>query len=142
MARERLDPGGSGGVMWRAARGFIIGSSLPATIWPLAGLGFASRDLPVGTLDWLFFGLFFPVLFGVTNAVTAILPGRMGWAQMLGIGAIMGLVSASTGTFIFDIPEIVYGLHGNRRYLALLGGAAFYGLVWAFPVRWMSAPIQ
>ena len=57
---------------------------------------------------------------------------------MLGIGAIVGLVSASTGTFIFDIPEIVYGLHGNRRYLALLGGAAFYGFVWAFPVRWMN----
>ncbi len=77
-------PGGSGGVMWRAVRGFIIGSSLPATIWPLAGLGFASRDLPVGTLDWFFIGFFFPVLFGVTNAVTAILPGRMGLAKMLG----------------------------------------------------------
>lgn len=125
-------------MMWRAMRGFIIGSSLPATIWPLAGLGFASRDLPVGTLDWLFLGLFFPVLFGVTNAVTAMLPGRMGWAQMLGIGAIMGLVSASTGVFISDIPEIVYGLQGNRRYLVLLGGAAFYGLVWALPVRWMN----
>ena len=125
-------------MMWRAVHGFIIGSSLPATIWPLAGLGFASRDLPVETLDWFFIGFFFPVLFGVTNAVTAILPGRMGWAQMLGIGAIMGLVSASTGTFIFDIPETVYGLHGNRRYLALLGGAAFYGLVWAIPVRWMN----
>ena len=40
-----------------------------------------------------------------------------------------GLVSASTGTFILNIPEIVYGLHGNSRYLALLGGAIFYGVV-------------
>lgn len=125
-------------MMRRALCGFIIGSSLPATIWPLAGLGFESRDLPVGTLDWLFIGLFFPVLFGITNAVTAILPGRKGWAKMLGIGAIMGFVSASTGTFIFNIPEIVYGLHGDSRYLALLGGPVFYGLVWAFPVRWMN----
>ena len=124
--------------MQRALRGFIIGSSLPATVWPIAGLGFASRDLPGGTLDWLFLGLFFPVLFGVTNAVTAILPGRKGWVQMLGIGAIMGFVSASTGTFVFNIPEVVYGLQGNSRYLALLGGPLFYGLVWAFSVRSMN----
>jgi hypothetical protein len=122
----------------RAMRGFIIGSSLPATIWPLAGLGFESRHLPVGTLNWLLIGLFFPALFGLTNVLTVTLPGRKGFAQMLGIGVVMGLVSASTGTFILNIPEIVYGLHGNSRYLALLGGAVFYGLVWAFPVRWMN----
>lgn len=121
-----------------AMRGFIIGSSLPATVWPLVGLGFESRQLPVGTLNWLLIGLFFPALFGLTNALTVILPGHKGLPQMLGIGAIMGLVSASTGTFLLNIPEIVYGLHGNARYLALLGGAAFYGLVWAFPVRWMN----
>jgi len=125
-------------MMRRALCGFIVGSSLPATIWPLAGLGYESRDLPVGTLDWLFIGIFFPVLFGITNAVTAILPGRKGWAQMLGIGAVMGFVSASTGTFIFNIPEIVYGLHGSSRYLALVGGPVFYGLVWALPVRWLN----
>ncbi len=125
--------------MRRAIRGFIIGSSLPATIWPLAGLGLESRHLPVGTLDWLLIGLFFPVLFGLTNALTVILPGGCkGLVRMLGIGAVMGLVSASIGTFLLNIPEIVYGLHGNSRYLALLGGPVFYGLVWAFPVRWMD----
>ena len=121
-----------------AMRGFIIGSSLPATVWPLVGLGFESRHLPVGTLNWLLIGLFFPALFGLTNALTVILSGHKGLAQMLGIGAVMGLVSASTGTFVLNIPEIVYGLHGNARYLALLGGAIFYGLIWAFPVRWMN----
>ncbi len=121
-----------------ALRGFIIGSSLPATIWPLAGLGYKSRDLPAGTLDWFLIGLFFPVLFGLTNALTVILPGRKGWAQMLGIGAVMGFVSASTGTFIYNIPEIVYGLQGNERYLALVVGPIFYGLVWALVVRWLN----
>ena len=121
-----------------AMRGFIIGSSLPVTVWPLVGLGFESRHLPVGTLNWLLIGLFFPALFGLTNALTVILSGHKGLAQMLGIGAVMGLVSASMGTFLLNIPEIVYGLHGNARYLALLGGAIFYGLIWAFPVRWMN----
>lgn len=124
--------------MRRALRGFIIGSSLPATIWPLAGLGYESSHLEAGVLNWLMIGLFFPVLFGLTNAVTVFLPGHKKLTQMLGIGAVMGLVSASTGTFLLNIPEIVYGLHGNGRYLALLGGAAFYGIVWAFPVRWMN----
>ncbi len=124
--------------MRRAIRGFIIGSSLPATIWPLAGLGFESRHLPAGTLNWLLIGLFFPFLFGLTNALTVNLPGRKGWARMLGIGAVMGFVSALTGTFLLNIPEVVYELQGNSRYLALLGGPIFYGLVWAFPVRWMN----
>jgi len=118
--------------------GFIVGSSLLATIWPIAGLGFESRNLPVGTLNWLLICLFFPCLFGLTNALTVILPGHDRWPRMLGIGAVMGFVSASVGTFILNIPEIVYGLHGNSRYLALLGGPAFYGLVWVFPVRWMN----
>ena len=122
----------------RALCGFIIGSSLLATIFPIAGLGIASRDLPIGTVNWLLIGLFFPVLFGLTNALTVILPGHQSWARMLGIGAVMGFVSASIGTFALNIPEIVYDLHGNRRYLALLGGSVFYGLVWAFPVRWMN----
>ena len=51
LNHDRLDPGGAVGVMRRAGRGFIIGSSPPATIWPLAGLGFASRDLPVGAVE-------------------------------------------------------------------------------------------
>ena len=57
---------------------------------------------------------------------------------MLGIGAVMGFVSASVGTFLYNIPEIVYGLQGNSRYLALLGGPVFYGLVRAFQVRWLN----
>ena len=125
-------------MMRRALCGFIIGSSLVATIWPIAGLGFASRQLPAGTLNWLLIGLFFPFLFGLTNALTVTLPGYQSWPRMLGIGAIMGFVSASVGTFTLNIPEIVYDLHGNSRYLALLGGPVFYGLVWVFPVRWMN----
>jgi hypothetical protein len=125
-------------MMRRALCGFIIGSSVLATIWPLAGLGFESRLLPVGTLNWLLIGLFFPLLFGLTNALTVSLPGQQSWPRMLGIGAVMGFVSASVGTFTLNIPEVVYELHGNRRYLALLGGPIFYGLVWVFPVRWMN----
>ena len=124
--------------MRRALLGFVIGSSLPATIWPLAGLGIASQGLPHGTLDWLVIGLFCPGLFGLANAVTLLLPGCKTVLAMFGIGAVMGFVSASTGTFLYNIPEIVYGLEGNRRYLALIIGPVFYGLVWAVPVRWLN----
>jgi hypothetical protein len=90
-------------------------------------------------LDWYFIGLFFPVLFGVTNAITVSLRGSASAVRMAAIGGVMGLVSASTGTFVFNIPEIVYGLHGSARYLALLGGPLFYAAVWAFPLRWLNA---
>lgn len=125
-------------MMRKIFRGFIVGSSLPVTLWPLVGLGLKSRHLPQGTLDWLLIGLFFPVLFGVFNAITSMLPYPMTWLRMLGIGALMGLVSASFGTFMLNLPEIVYGLHGNSRYWALPLGAVFYGLVWAFPMRWIN----
>jgi len=124
--------------MRRALRGFVVGSSLPATVWPIAGLEYESWDLPLGAVDWRFVGFFFPILFGITNAITVSLPGYQSWQRMAVIGGLMGFVSASTGTFLFDIPEIVYGLHGNERYLALVGGPIFYGLVWVLPVRWMN----
>ena len=124
--------------MRRIFRGFILGSSLPMTLWPLLGLGFKSRDLPAGTLDWLVIGLFFPALFGVFNAITVALPYKMNWLKMLGIGALMGLVSASVGTHTMNLPEIVYGLYGNSRYLVLPLAAIFYGLIWAFPMHWIN----
>ena len=58
--------------------------------------------------------------------------------QMFAIGAVMGLISASTGTFVYNVPEIVYGLKGNDRYLALLLGPIFYGGVWAVAMRWLN----
>ena len=125
-------------IMRQIFRGFILGSSLPVTLWPLVGLGFKSRDLPAGTLDWFVIGLFFPVLFGVFNAITVALPYRLTWLKMLGIGALMGLVSASVGIFTMNIPEIVYGLLGNSRYIVLPLAAIFYGLIWAFPMHWIN----
>ncbi len=120
--------------MRRTAKGFVIGSSLPATLWPLVGLGYEGRDLVAGAVDWYFVGLFFPILFGLTNALSVNLGLSSRRRGMALIGAVMGLVSASVGTFGANIPEIVYGLHGNARYLALLGGPVFYGAVWALPV--------
>ena len=46
-----------------------------------------------------------------------------------------GLISASTGTFIYNIPEIVYGLEGSERCFALVLARFFYGVVWAVVVR-------
>ena len=121
-----------------ALRGFIIGSSLPATIWPLVGLGFESRHLAGGTLNWLLIGLFFPALFGLTNALTVTLPGQKNPAPNARGRRCNGARKRIEGTFILNIPEIVYGLQGNNRYLALPACAIFYALVWAFPVRWMN----
>lgn len=124
--------------MGKFFRGFILGSSLPVTLWPLVGLGVKSRHLAEGTLDWLVIGIFFPFLFGVFNAITVVLPCKLTWLRMLGVGALMGLVSASVGTFTMNLPEIVYGLAGNSRYMVMPLAAIFYGLIWAFPMRMIN----
>ncbi len=47
------------------------------------------------------------------------------------IGTVLGLALASAGTFVFSVPVLVYGLHGNARFFALVGGPVFYGAVWS-----------
>jgi hypothetical protein len=50
---------------------------------------------------------------------------------MLLAGALLGLALASIGLYL-GIPQRVYGLDGQSRWLVLIGGPMFYALVWAF----------
>ena len=116
---------------------FIVASSLPVTVWPLAGLGIAAQRSGAD-FDFAIAAIVIPLLFGSFHALsTAIgLPGSRK-AYFL-VGALLGLVMASIGTFIAHIPETVYGLTDNRKYLALIGGPLFYAAVWGI-VLW---PLQ
>ena len=49
-------------------------------------------------------------------------------------GAVLGIGLSNIGTFILNLPELIYGLHGSSRYIALLIAPIFYGSIWAFIV--------
>ena len=113
---------------------FILASSLPVTLWPLAGLGFAiSRS--EANFNFAIASILIPLLFGTFHAIYVSLELPRSRKSYFFIGAVLGLLMASIGTFIANIPETVYGLTDNRKYLALLGGPLFYASIWGI-VLW------
>ena len=113
---------------------FVIASSLPVTFWPLAGLGIAAARSNA-SFDFSIAAITVPLLFGAFHAVSCFLglPGTR--KAYFVVGALLGLVMASIGTFVAHVPETVYGLTGGKQYLALLGGPIFYSIVWGL-VLW------
>lgn len=108
---------------------FVIASSLPVTFWPLAGLGISAHRANAD-FDFSIAAITVPLLFGAFHAVSVIAGLPNSRKAYFIVGAALGLMMASIGTFIAHVPETVYGLTGARRYLALLGGPLFYSAVW------------
>lgn len=110
---------------------FIVASSLPVTIWPLAGLGLAVTRSGAD-FNFVIAAVLIPLMFGIFHAISIAFGLPNSRKAYLCVGAILGLVMASIGTFAANVPETVYGLTDNRKYLALLGGPLFYAFVWGF----------
>ena len=109
--------------------GFVIASSLPISIWPLLGLGVAANRAGAD-FSFAIAAIAIPLLFGVFHVLTTALGLPNSRKAYLFAGAFLGLIMASIGTFIANIPETIYGLTGCKQYLALLGGPLFYAAVW------------
>lgn len=118
--------------MRHSLRALTVGSSLVVTIFPLAGMFIASRHLPLDVVDWRSVFLGITLSFGVANVITLRVLNATTRLRFGVCGALLGLALASVGTFVSNIPELIYGLEGSARYIALLGGPVFYGAVWAF----------
>jgi len=113
---------------------FIVASSLPLTLWPLAGLAIAAHRSN-STFDFSIAAILVPFLFGTFHAISVAINLPSSRKAYFLVGAGLGLLMASIGTFLAHVPETVYGLTGARRYLALLGGPLFYSAVWGL-VLW------
>lgn len=109
---------------------FAIASAIPVTVWPLAGLAIASARAN-SDLNFSLVAIFLPVLFGLCNVITVLTGMRRTRMSMLLAGAVIGLVLASIGSYL-GIPQRVYGLSDESKWIVLIGGPIFYGLVWAF----------
>ena len=123
-----------------ALASFIVGSSIPVVIWPLFGLAVAARRSGAD-LDFSMVGIFMPLIFGSFNSITYAIGFNRTRKTMFLSGAVLGLMLASLGTFILHIPETVYGLLGNQKYIMLLAGPIFYGSVWSFVLHTLEKKI-
>ncbi len=119
---------------------FIVASSLPVVILPLFGLAVASRRSGAD-LDFSMVGIFMPLIFGAFNAIIYAIGINRTRRTMFLSGAILGLMLASLGTLVLHIPENVYGMVGNQKYIMLLAGPIFYGSVWAFVLHTLEKKI-
>ncbi len=117
---------------------FVVASSLPVTVWPLLGLAIAAHR-NYADFDFSITAIAIPMIFGLYHGAYVYLGFSNSRKAMLVGGAILGLILASMGTFIFDVPRQVYGLEGNARYLALAGGPLFYGAVWGLVLFWLES---
>ena len=118
-------------------KAFILGSSLCVTAFPVTGIIIGSSVNGTQGLSWLTIFIFFPIIFGITNILTAFL-GVRSKQQMFFLGAVLGLLLSSFGLFALNLPARVYGLVGVQQYLALIGGPIFYGLVWLLPMCFVN----
>lgn len=113
---------------------FILASSLPVTIWPLAGLAIATNRSGAA-FDFSVAAILVPLIFGLYHMAFRFLVPESNRTKYLVAGALLGLMLSSFGTLVLNIPETVYGLTGSSRYLALIGGPVFYGAIW-YLVLW------
>lgn len=113
---------------------FIVASSLPVTIWPLAGLAIATSRSGA-EFDFSVAAIIIPLMFGLYHMLSGLVVSINSRNKYLIAGALLGLLLSSLGTLVLNIPETVYGLSGASQYLALIGGPIFYGAIW-YLVLW------
>ena len=113
---------------------FILASSLPVTIWPLAGLAIATSRSGA-PFDFSVAAIVIPLIFGLYHVISGQVFEINNRNKSLLAGAVLGFILSSLGTFVLNIPETVYGLSGPSQYLALIGGPLFYGAIW-YLVLW------
>lgn len=108
---------------------FVVASSLPVTLWPLAGLAVATNRSGAA-FDFSVAAIVIPLIFGLYHMLSGLLVSIDSRSKYLIAGAFLGLLLSSLGTLVLNIPETVYGLSGPSQYLALIGGPIFYGAIW------------
>ena len=118
-------------------KAFILASSLPVTLWPLAGLGLGAyfHDAP---LNFAPIAIMIPAVFGFYHLACIAFGLRKTRGAYFVAGLFLGLLLASFGTYVLHLPTRVYGLEGGLQYIALVLGPLFYAVLWAL-VLW---PLQ
>ncbi len=115
---------------------FIAGIAFPSTILPffllIAGFLGKTQIYPIPLLH------FIPIIWGVWNILyfssfSKIIPGNS-TIKLLITGAVLGLLVATYGVFVVDIPQLV-GFSKSLTYFPLIAVPLIYALFWLFIVN-------
>lgn len=127
--------------MENSIKSFIVGSSLPATIWTFSYLGAAHIKNPTDALQTEIVPLVVPALFGIVNAGVNLLPASSSASytiRMVVTGFLFGLGLALFGTFGLQLPQKLFGYSDDKKYQPLLIAPILYALIWGVAVNWLN----
>ena len=116
-------------------KAFIIGSSLPATIWTMcfAGLSHSQRPCPKD-ISYETFAVVMPVLFGLLNGIMI----NFDQQKLIYAGVSFGLLFAAYGTCLTNLHCHLYKIKPRYRFVAFIWEPIFYAFVWGIVIRSMN----
>lgn len=117
-------------------KAFIIGSSLPATIWTFSLAGISNKRRPHKDFETIMIAV--SVIFGLLNGIMVLFPGENHQRRMFYIGAIFGLLFAAYGTCLSNFHCNLLGISPQYKYFAFIWEAFFYSLVWGIVIYNMN----
>lgn len=114
--------------MDKFSKAFIVGSSLPATIWTFTISGISHCKRPCVCYE--LYTLFIPFILGLINGIVVTLyEGEELQKKLFLFGAIFGLLFSIYGTFFCDFHIQLFGIKKENSYLAILSETLFYSLL-------------
>lgn len=119
-------------------KAFVAGSFFPSLFLPLAyTVIYFIKENELRQSAIQFVPMYLPLMFGGANFIAYFMGARSKLHYWL-TGILLGIVVSFTGVFLFDIPEIVFGLHYGYEYLPLILLPILYGAIFRFIVKWMN----
>lgn len=120
-------------------KAFAAGAVFPTAVLPFVyAILFFFGHAGVHSAPLQFMPLFLPIIFGLWNVLYFKIGGRCPVksrsSRMACHGALLGLMAALFGVFLFGIPELIFGITGGLRFLPLVFVPILYGLIWRFIV--------
>lgn len=124
-----------------AAKAFVVGSSLPATIVSLFYIGRAYLGKATHPLEFEYIAVGIPVLFGLFNVAAIMFKGsrKVTRRDMIITGLVFGLFLSTVGTRIFDMPTKIFDFPKDKAYVPMLIAPLLYAVVWGINVYAINA---
>lgn len=122
-------------------KSFVVGSSLPATVWTFSYLGVAHRAHPTKALPIEAVPVIVPALFGIVNAAVNTIPASSSEAytiRMFVVGGLFGFLLAVAGTFGMNLPVELFQAPESERFKFLLIAPFLYAVIWGIVVNYMN----
>lgn len=127
----------------RLIKAFLAGLAFPAVFLPFAfTLIYFSNNAILSETHFPLAVLYIPLLFGMANIIyqytDSFCPLKGTKWRLWTNGAILGIIVASLGVFVWHVPEIVFGLDNDFKYFPFILLPIVYGIIFRYVVGYLN----